>query len=67
MRHETSNASRQRPVVIHRPPPMLAGTPSVAATLADIQACYDCLRTRFSKQPSDIVLYGQSVGRCTLC
>ncbi len=44
-----------------------AGTPSVAATLADIQACYDCLRTRFSKQPGDIVLYGQSVGRCAPC
>ena len=35
----------------------------MAGTLADIQACYDCLRTRFSKQPGDIVLYGQSVGR----
>ena len=40
-----------------------AGEPSVAATLADIQACYDCLRARFGKQPADIVLYGQSVGR----
>ncbi len=59
-------ASRQHPLVVHRPLSLPAGTPSVAATLADIQACYDCLRTRFSKQPGDIVLYGQSVGRCAM-
>ena len=41
-----------------------AGEPSVAGTLADIEAVYDCLRTRYGREPRDIVLYGQSVGRC---
>ena len=39
------------------------GEPSVAGTLADIEAAYECLLTRYGKQPRDIVLYGQSVGR----
>ena len=41
----------------------MAGEPSVAATLADVEAAYDCLLTRYGKKPHDIVLYGQSVGR----
>eukprot|EP00884_Botryococcus_braunii_P006997 jgi/Botrbrau1/16299/Bobra.0066s0068.1 len=37
------------------------GSPSVSNTLADIEACYNwLLKNRFS--PSDIVLYGQSIG-----
>ena len=37
------------------------GQPSVANTLNDISACLEWLYAA-GKQPSDIVLYGQSVG-----
>ena len=42
---------------------LIAGEPSVAATLTDIEAAYSCLLTRYHMRPQDIVLYGQSVGR----
>ncbi|KAK9817194.1 hypothetical protein WJX72_010875 [[Myrmecia] bisecta] len=38
------------------------GTPSVANTIADINACFDWLLTAKGKKAMDIVLYGQSVG-----
>lgn len=37
------------------------GTPSVANTIADIDACYSWLLKK-SISPSDIILYGQSIG-----
>ena len=37
-----------------------SGQPSVLNALADIEACYDWLRSR-GQQPQDIVAYGQSV------
>lgn len=37
------------------------GSPSVASTLNDISACLEWLYAA-GKQPSDLVLYGQSVG-----
>jgi len=38
------------------------GEPSVAASVIDLDTVVDCLLDRFKLQPSDIVLYGQSVG-----
>ncbi len=39
-----------------------SGQPSVAATIADLEAVVECLLQRFKLQPRDVVLYGQSVG-----
>lgn len=39
-----------------------SGEPSVAASIVDLDTVVDCLLDRFKLQPSDIVLYGQSVG-----
>jgi hypothetical protein len=38
------------------------GKPSVGASLTDIEAVYHCLVNDYSVAPSNIVLYGQSVG-----
>ena len=39
-----------------------SGEPSVASTIADLEAVVECLLQRFKLQPRDIMLYGQSVG-----
>lgn len=43
------------------------GEPSVAASVIDLDTVVDCLLDRFKLQPSDIVLYGQSVGSGAPC
>eukprot|EP00899_Mesostigma_viride_P015510 jgi/Mesvir1/23960/Mv10728-RA.1 len=43
------------------------GTPSEAATYADIDAAYACLLEEYHLAPESIVLYGQSVGSGPSC
>ena len=42
------------------------GIPTIANTIADIDACYQWL-LQSGKRPQDIVLYGQSVGSGPSC
>jgi pimeloyl-ACP methyl ester carboxylesterase len=39
-----------------------SGQPSVAGSIANLEAVYTCLLERYNRAPDDIVLYGQSVG-----